>query len=203
MDRIFDWIKSFIYFGLFLTILMQLLPDVKYKKYVRFFAGMIFIVLVMGPVFRIFSDDNILDTAVEKLEYQQEQETVRMDFSYMEQEQQEYYRQKVLASAEEIIEQEAAGQGFSVVDSQIGQNEETNEVRNVTVTVQNAENEEKTQEDQKDITAVEAIRIQISGENGEQKNEATPLVSAKAVKLQEEIADLFGIPEKQVKILEE
>lgn len=203
MDRIFDWIKSFIYFGLFLTILMQLLPDVKYKKYVRFFAGMIFIVLVMGPVFRIFSDDNILDTAVEKLEYQQEQETVRMDFSYMEQEQQEYYRQKVLASAEEIIEQEAAGQGFSVVDSQIGQNEETNEVRNVTVTVQNAENEEKTQEDQKDITAVEAIRIQISDENGEQKNEATPLVSAKAVKLQEEIADLFGIPEKQVKILEE
>ena len=47
MDRIFEWIRSFIYFGLFLTILMQLLPDRKYKKYVRFFAGMIFLVLVL------------------------------------------------------------------------------------------------------------------------------------------------------------
>lgn len=205
MDRIFEWIRSFIYFGLFLTILMQLLPDRKYKKYVRFFAGMIFLVLVLGPVFSLFTDENILESAVEKMEYQQEQESVSVDFSYMEEKQQEYYSRQMDRAAEEMIRQEAEKEGFSVLDSQIRGEEETGNVQAVTVTVQKTEKESETEEkqEQDQITAVEAVRIRLSGEDEEQEKDGGLLMSASGKRLKGEIADLFGIPEKQVEILEE
>ena len=203
MDRIWDWIRTLLYFGLFLTILMQLLPHGKYKKYVRFFAGMIFLILVLGPVFELFSDGDILKSAVEKLEYQQEQETVDMDFSYMEQKQQEYYRKQTLASAEKLIAEEADKEGFWLADASIVQEEGSEAVQSVTLTVRETKEDSAKEEDPDEITAIEAVRIGLSGGEEEEKKTDSLPASGKAKKLQEEIADLFGIQKEQVEILEE
>ena len=50
MEQIFDWIRSIIYYLIFITVVANLLPNKKYEKYIRFFAGMVLILLVLKPI---------------------------------------------------------------------------------------------------------------------------------------------------------
>ena len=36
---IYDWIKNLVFYLILMTMLMQIIPDSDYKKYIRFFYG--------------------------------------------------------------------------------------------------------------------------------------------------------------------
>ena len=50
MDGIYTWIRNIAGYFLFITILEQLMPGKQYGKYIRFFAGMVLILLVVQPL---------------------------------------------------------------------------------------------------------------------------------------------------------
>ena len=52
------WICSILLFSIFLSVFLQLLPGKQYVKYVRFFAGLIWILVVMQPVLQLFHLEN-------------------------------------------------------------------------------------------------------------------------------------------------
>ena len=58
------WIKQIIYLLIFLTLVLQILPNGNYRKYVKFFAGMIFVVTLLGPVVSLFIE-NFLSFSIE------------------------------------------------------------------------------------------------------------------------------------------
>ncbi|MCU6760973.1 stage III sporulation protein AF [uncultured Roseburia sp.] len=194
MDAIFGWVKTLIFFSLFLTIFMQLIPEKKYRKYIRFFAGMIFIILAVSPVFKFFSKGDLSENIFEQFAYQQESEKVSLDFEYMESQQQEYYQEQVKQAASELIDKAAAEQGFEMTGSSIELKEGSGEPEKITVFVREAD-ETKEQE----RTAVEEIKIKIADDGGEKKE----VSAARSGKLKEEIVSLFEIPEDQIQILEE
>jgi stage III sporulation protein AF len=49
MEQLFEWIRSIIYYLIFITVVANILPNKKYEKYIRFFAGMVLILLVLKP----------------------------------------------------------------------------------------------------------------------------------------------------------
>lgn len=49
MEEIYDWIGSLVFYLILMTMILSLLPNKKYEKYLRLFTGMIFILLVFGP----------------------------------------------------------------------------------------------------------------------------------------------------------
>lgn len=49
MNAVYDWVKSIIYYMIFLSVANNLLADSKYEKYIRFFAGMVLMLLVIRP----------------------------------------------------------------------------------------------------------------------------------------------------------
>lgn len=49
MSGIYEWIRSLVFYLILMTMILNLLPDKKYEKYLRLFTGMIFILLVFGP----------------------------------------------------------------------------------------------------------------------------------------------------------
>ena len=51
MTEMLEWVKRMIFLGIFLTLLLQVLPANAYRKYVRFFAGMVFVVTILNPLF--------------------------------------------------------------------------------------------------------------------------------------------------------
>ena len=50
MDQLYEWIRNITYYLIFITVVENLLPNKKYEKYVKFFAGMVLILLVLKPV---------------------------------------------------------------------------------------------------------------------------------------------------------
>ena len=50
MQAVYGWVKNIIYFMIFLAVVNNLLADSKYEKYIRFFAGMVLILLVVSPL---------------------------------------------------------------------------------------------------------------------------------------------------------
>ena len=54
MTEMLEWVKRMIFLGIFLTLLLQVLPANAYRKYVRFFAGMVFVVTIFKSIiFRV------------------------------------------------------------------------------------------------------------------------------------------------------
>ena len=53
MTAIENWVKDIVFYMIFVTMVMNLLPDPKYEKYLRLFAGAVMILLAFGPLARI------------------------------------------------------------------------------------------------------------------------------------------------------
>lgn len=67
LTDLFGWVRQIIYLLIFLTMVLQILPDGSYRKYVKFFAGLVFVVTLLGPVVSLFVDgdwENMLLEAV-------------------------------------------------------------------------------------------------------------------------------------------
>lgn len=51
---IYDWMKNIAFYLVILVAVMQMIPKSSYQKYIRFFAGMILILMLCGPILKIF-----------------------------------------------------------------------------------------------------------------------------------------------------
>lgn len=50
MEELFSWIRNITYYLIFITVVGNLLPNKKYEKYIKLFAGMVLILLVLKPI---------------------------------------------------------------------------------------------------------------------------------------------------------
>ena len=42
IDKIYEWVKNLSFYLVLVTALLQMLPDSDYRKYIRFFTGLVF-----------------------------------------------------------------------------------------------------------------------------------------------------------------
>lgn len=49
MDILYEWVRNLVYFLIGTSLLLQLLPDRPNKKYLRFFIGLMLMVLMTKP----------------------------------------------------------------------------------------------------------------------------------------------------------
>ena len=50
MKAVENWVQDIIFYMFFVTMVMNLLPDPKYEKYLRLFAGAVMILLAFGAL---------------------------------------------------------------------------------------------------------------------------------------------------------
>lgn len=60
---IYDWMENIAFYLVILVAVMQMIPQNSYQKYIRFFAGMILILMLAGPILRIFDMTELQSTA--------------------------------------------------------------------------------------------------------------------------------------------
>ena len=53
LDFIYEWIQNIAFYLILITVLLHMLPDSDYKKYIRFFTGLILILLLITPVLKL------------------------------------------------------------------------------------------------------------------------------------------------------
>ena len=51
---IYEWIENIAFYLVILVAAMQMIPKNSYQKYIRFFAGLILILMLCGPILKIF-----------------------------------------------------------------------------------------------------------------------------------------------------
>ena len=73
LEYIYQWIENLAFYMVIIVAVMQMVPGENYKKYIRFFAGMILILMLTEPICKIFG---MLD--FQNTEYQKEMEKIEM-----------------------------------------------------------------------------------------------------------------------------
>lgn len=79
LDYIYQWIENIAFYLVIVVAIMQMIPGESYKKYIRFFVGMILILMLTGPILNIFGM-----TDVQNAEYKKELEEIENATNYME-----------------------------------------------------------------------------------------------------------------------
>lgn len=51
---IYEWVENIAFYLIILVAVMQMIPNNSYRKYIRFFAGMILILMLAGPILKLF-----------------------------------------------------------------------------------------------------------------------------------------------------
>ena len=52
-EIVYQWVKNLAVFYILLTVVLHLIPDKKYDRYVRHFMGLLLIVMMSAPVFML------------------------------------------------------------------------------------------------------------------------------------------------------
>ena len=70
-EHIDMWIRNLAYYLVMVTMLVQIVPGSEYKKYIRFFTGLVLVVMFLIPVLKIFGMNKNFQKYYDQAEYQE------------------------------------------------------------------------------------------------------------------------------------
>lgn len=94
MDAVFGWVKNLVFFYILMTAVLHVLPKNSYQKYVRFFGGLLLVVLLLTPVLEFLYQPGYLLDKISYESFWQEMNTVQLDMEGMETAQKQVYIQE-------------------------------------------------------------------------------------------------------------
>ena len=101
-ENLYAWIKNLAVFYLLFTMVLHLVPAGKYEKYVRFFLGLLLILILLIPVFTLFGKAEELGESFQIL-YDKKEEERKV------QEGENLQKMFIWKSLEQQLEEEIAG----------------------------------------------------------------------------------------------
>lgn len=181
MEGVFGWIKSIVCYLCLINLFFQLLPDNSFQKYVRFFAGILLVVIVLGPL----ADFGGLRG---KFEAALRMENLKGEYSEMEQSMrgmEEMRTRKIQEAYEEELDRQIVSvfkaHGLFVLDSSITFKEEEGFWLPDTITV---------------MASYEKSGIRIEVAPMEDKSQVT----AEVLNIKKELQEVYNIPVDNINI---
>ncbi|MBQ8559687.1 MAG: stage III sporulation protein AF [Tyzzerella sp.] len=84
LTYLYEWIENIAFYMVIITVAMQMIPNDSYKKYIRFFTGLILIIMLAGPIMKIFGVEQELQEFYKSAEYQQKVKEIERATKYLE-----------------------------------------------------------------------------------------------------------------------
>ncbi|SHJ23853.1 stage III sporulation protein AF [Hespellia stercorisuis] len=72
-----DWIKNIAYYMILMMAVMQAVPSQEYRKYFRYFTGLLLILLLVTPVFKILGMEENFTEIYQSIRYRQENAQIK------------------------------------------------------------------------------------------------------------------------------
>lgn len=214
MEQLFDWIRSIIYYLIFITVVVNLLPNKKYEKYIRFFAGMVLILLVLKPVTGGLRLDDTLAYYFESISLKNEAGELTGEIAKMEGQR----LNKMMSKYEEAVSGDlktmaaSAGFGCSVSKAEISQDQDSKKFGHVvrvslvlTPEVQKGqEGEEEAVPAVKEIEPIEKVAkvegVKITGSPPEKEEKGRQEENSQVSGLRRKIAEYYDLEEQDIEI---
>lgn len=69
---IYDWIRNIAFYLVIMAVILKLLPDSEYRKYIRFFTGLLLLMLLIKPLLSGFGLADEFDRLFGSIRYRQD-----------------------------------------------------------------------------------------------------------------------------------
>lgn len=99
-----EWMQRIAYYLVIVTAVLHMVPGEEYRRFVRFFTGLILVLLMAGPLLRLFDGDIDLNGIYDQKKYDAEIENI----------------ENFMGQKEEIKESENDASGIHVGEIKIG-----------------------------------------------------------------------------------
>jgi len=87
---LYEWMQNIAFYLILITAAIQILPDNSYKKYIRFFTGLILVVLLISPVLKLFDIEEAFENIYNKAEYEQQRGEIEQATQYLQEMEESY-----------------------------------------------------------------------------------------------------------------
>lgn len=112
---VYEWIRNLAFYVILSTMLLSLLPDKKYEKYLKLFMGMVFFLLVISPLASWTGTEDQVVEAFARITFENDVEMLRKELEDVEERRAEILIEYYEEMAEETIA------GVSAVEKRIGE----------------------------------------------------------------------------------
>jgi stage III sporulation protein AF len=80
---LYEWIMNIAFYMVMVTAVLHVVPNSDYKRYIRFFTGMVLAVMLTDPFLRIFGVGNLWQNLYKSPEYQKQVEKMEEAAQYL------------------------------------------------------------------------------------------------------------------------
>lgn len=84
LEYIYQWIENIAFYLIIFTVAMQMIPNNNYKKYIQFFTGLILIIMLAGPILKIFGAEQDFQDFYKSAEFEQKVKEIEEATKYLE-----------------------------------------------------------------------------------------------------------------------
>ena len=81
---LYGWIMNAAFYLVIFTAVLHVLPGEQYQKYVRFFTGLVIVVLLFSPLFKLLGMEHLFQGFRENAEYRQLQKEMEQASDFLE-----------------------------------------------------------------------------------------------------------------------
>lgn len=125
-ERVYQWVQNLAFYMVMVTAVMHVIPNPEYKRYIRFFTGMVLVVMLTAPFLKFLGIGDSWQNLYHSREYQEQvrkmEEAIR---SFQEVDVSEYYRE---IGAEDPEDTKGAAESSDGIDENNGSRTEGGDV---------------------------------------------------------------------------
>lgn len=202
MEEIYSWIRNIVIYMIINTIIMNLLGNKSYKKYVSIVSGMILVLIVVSPLIKLMKLDANLDYFFEANDFAVEASDFKNDLSRMEEAPVDAifseYLEKIRTKVKDVLsEHEVYLEDFDVTFDQDPEHATFGEILSLDIKANMTEKEDGSNSDRLRIEDIEIDKIII---DEEAKEEEQKVPSPLEIELKKQLSDFYNIEQDNINI---
>ncbi len=202
MDEIYTWIRNIVIYMILNTIIMNLLGDKSYKKYIGIVSGMILVLIVISPLLKLTNIEANLEYFLQSNEFSLETSEFKNDLNRMDEAQSKAifaeYENKLRSQVEaQLKEEELTMTDFEITIDKNAKNKTFGEVLRMEIIARKEQAGEDEEARSLDIKSIEINRISI-GQKGQQQEKSPP--SPLEIHIKNKLSDFYNIEQGNINI---
>ena len=77
-EFLYEWMQNLAYYLVLVTAFLHMIPGESYKKYVRFFTGIVLVIILIAPVFQLSGHMEKVNTILQTEELEEKLEEIKL-----------------------------------------------------------------------------------------------------------------------------
>ena len=208
-EILLEWARNIIFFMVFLSVISHLLADASYEKYIRFFAGIVLILITVSPLKGGLDFQEKAGRFFEEFSFFQEKEQAGKALSKADQERMGAFLAEYKKEAEARIQETMQAEGVicSQAEVEIEKDEKSGEYGKIRKIILHLKEEKMTSPQDEETKMVKekageevSVKVEIPPVITKEKQERPGTESKQEQQLKRKVAQYYGLEEACIEI---